>query len=67
MTQKVSATARCQYCAWAARHSGENVIEVATFLRRLCIEHTETMHADEHNARVAAAQQKTEDKCDSSK
>jgi len=63
----VRATARCQYCDWKARATGDNVVEIGNFLRRLCIEHTEAQHAEEHNARVAKAQQKREDECDSSK
>lgn len=56
--RRVSATARCQYCSWSAKYTGDDVIEVATFLRRLCIEHTEAMHADEHNHRVDDSERK---------
>lgn len=47
--QTVRATARCQYCEWKARATGDNVVEVGTFLRRLCLEHTEAQHAEEYN------------------
>jgi len=58
----VRATARCQFCDWKVKATGDDVVEVGTFLRRLCIEHTEAEHADE----LAHDRQK-EDACDSSK
>ena len=61
MGQKVSAKATCEYCDWSAKATGDNVVEVATFLRRLCIEHTEALHADEHHARVDTARSRRED------
>lgn len=44
--QTVRATARCQFCDWCAKATGDNVVEVGTFLRRLCLEHVEEMHHD---------------------
>ena len=58
MGQTVSAKAMCDYCAWSAKATGDSVIEVATFLRRLCIEHCEEQHHDEHARKCEATRQR---------
>jgi len=68
MTQTVRATARCQFCNWKARATGDNVVEIGTFLRRLCLEHTEREHADRLRQEVLdAIPTEEDDTCDSSK
>jgi hypothetical protein len=47
MSRTIRATARCQFCDWKVKATGDDVVEVGTFLRRLCIEHTEREHAVE--------------------
>ena len=42
---RVSATMTCPYCDWSVRHTADDVIAVARFLRQLGIAHYEAHHA----------------------
>ena len=40
----ISALAMCTYCSWRARMTGDTVLEVATFLRQLVLQHVDERH-----------------------
>lgn len=46
-TKQLTATATCQYCPWSAVMTGDDLVEVGSFLRQRCVEHQTTMHADQ--------------------
>jgi hypothetical protein len=56
-TERFEARASCTYCSWSAHMTGDDPIEIATFLRARIIEHVDEVHPD----RVAVIEVSAED------
>jgi hypothetical protein len=44
--ERPSAVAYCAQCPWSARHTADDVVEVATVLRTLLLTHIRDRHGD---------------------
>lgn len=48
---RVRAVASCHLCNWSAEHTGDDAMEVGTFLRRLLIAHSMHFHFNYYETR----------------
>jgi len=44
--KRVTARAYCSHCAWSAQHTGDDALEVGTFLRDQILTHADKAHPD---------------------